>query len=85
MDFLNVAASLGPVAGTVIVVLLFIRFATAYMKSERCHREKLAEECHAVQTKATEATFKAVESIDRSAKIMEKVNITPIRLNGGPR
>ena len=82
MEFLNVMTNIGPVAGTVIVVILFTRFATSYMKNERCHRERLAKECHDVQNKATEATFKAVGAIDKNSEVMEKVNRTLIKMNG---
>lgn len=82
MHMLDVAASLGPVAGTVVVVVLFTRFATSYMKNEREHRTTLAQECHEVQTKATEVTFKAIEAIDKNSDVMDKVNRTLIKLNG---
>ncbi len=82
MELLNIITNLGPVAGTVIVVLLFTRFATSYMKNERCHREKLAEDCHEVQTRATEATFKATGAIEKNSDVLEKVNRTLIRMNG---
>lgn len=82
MELLNIVANLGPVAGTVIVVLLFTRFATSYMKNERFHREKLAKECHEVQTRATEATFKASGAIAKNSDVLEKVNRTLIKLNG---
>lgn len=85
MDFLNVASSLGPVAGTVIVVVLFTRFATTYMKNERFHREKVAKECHDVQEKATEATFKATEAIDQNTTVLNQVCRTLIRMNGDSR
>ncbi len=82
MEFVNALAKLGPVAGTVAVVIIFVRFAGTYMKSERAHREKIADECHAVQKEGTEATFRAVQSIDRNTDVLEKVNVTLIRMNG---
>ncbi len=85
MEPLNLVANLGPVAGTVAVVIIFARLVGAYMKAERCHREKVATECHDVQGKATEATFKAVEAIERNSKVLDEVNITLIRMNGHGR
>ena len=82
MDFVSALAKLGPVAGTVAVVIIFVRFASAYMKNERAHREKIADECHEVQKQATEATFLAVQSIDKNSKVLEQVNVTLIRMNG---
>lgn len=82
MDVVSIVAALGPVAGTVLVVVLFVRFATSYMKNEREHREKLADDCHKVQAKATEATFKAIGSIDNNSEVLEKVNVTLIKMNG---
>ncbi len=82
MELLNIVSNLGPVAGTVVVVVIFARFGSTYMKNERAHREQLARECHEVQSKATEATFKAVQSIDRNSKVLDQVNRTLIRMNG---
>ncbi len=82
MDFVDAFSKLGPVAGTVAVVIIFVKFAGTYMKNERTHREKLAADCHEVQKQATEATFKAVESIDQNSKVLEQVNVTLIRMNG---
>lgn len=75
MHTMDIITNLGPVAGTVVVVILFTRFATTYMKSERCHREKLAVECHAVQRES-------IEVMSRTEKTLENVNRTLIRLNG---
>lgn len=82
MEFISALVQLGPVAGTVVTVIIFVRFASAYMKNERTHRERIAEECHAVQKRATEATFLAVQSMDDTSKVLEKVNVTLIRING---
>ncbi len=82
MEFISALVQLGPVAGTVLTVIIFVRFASAYMKNERLHREKIADECHAVQKEATQATFKAVESLDKNSTVLEKVNVTLIRING---
>lgn len=85
MEFIDALTKLGPVAGTIAVVIIFVRFASGYMKNERHHREKIADECHAVQKRATEATFLAVQSMDKTAKVLERVNVTLIRLNGNYR
>lgn len=85
MEFVEALTNFGPVAGTVATVIIFVRFASAYMKNERCHREKLARECHAGQDKSTEATFKAVEAINRNSKVLTEVNTTLIRMNGRPK
>lgn len=82
MEFISALTQLGPVAGTVVTVIIFLRSINAYMKDERIHRQKLAEECHAVQKQATEATFLAVQSMDKTAQVLEKVNVTLIRMNG---
>ena len=85
MDALNALSTLGPVGGTVIVVIIFVRFASTYMKSERSHREKIATECHEMQRRATEATFKAGQAIEKNSKVIEQVNVTLIRMNGHHR
>ena len=85
MELLEALTKLGPVAGTVLTVIIFVRFASNYMKNERTHRETLARECHAVQQKATEATFKAVEAIDQNSEMLTEVNTTLIRMNGRPK
>ena len=85
MDVLNALSTLGPVAGTVIVVIIFVRFAGTYMKNERCHREKIATECHAAQKQSTEATFKAGQAIEKNSKVLEQVNVTLIQMNGHHR
>ena len=82
MEPTSLISSLGPSAACVVVVLLFLRAGTKYMKNERTHREMVAKQCHDVQTKATEATFKAIETIDRNSKAFEKLNTTLIRMNG---
>ncbi len=82
MDFWDGISKLGPVGGTVAVVIIFIWFAREYMKNERAHREKLAGDCHEVQRQATEATFKAIGSIEKNSAVLEKVNVTLIRMNG---
>lgn len=82
MEFINAFVQLGPVAGTVVTVIIFLRSINAYMRDERTHREKIADECHAVQRQANEATFRAVQSLDKNSKVLEKVNVTLIRMNG---
>lgn len=77
MNAIDLLTNLGPVAGTVVVVLLFTRFATTYMRSERAHREKLSSECHSIQSKS-------LEVMGRTEKTLEQVNRTLIRMNGGP-
>lgn len=63
--------NLGPSAGVVIVVVLFMRFATQHTKADRCHREKLAKECHAVQEKGLEMTSKALVVMTQTEKTLE--------------
>lgn len=82
MELISALVQLGPVAGTVVTVIIFLRSINTYMKDERAHREKIADECHAVQKEATKATFLAVQSMDNTAHVLEKVNVTLIRLNG---
>ena len=82
MDLMNLIGNLGPVAGTVVVVLIFTRVCKTYFEAERRHREKLAADCHAVQAKSTETLYQAREAINRNTEILEKVNVTLIRLNG---
>ena len=85
MELLEALTKLGPVAGTVLTVIIFVRFASVYMKNEHCHREKLARECHTAQDKATEATLRAAEAINRIESVMTEVNTTLIRMNGRPK
>ncbi len=82
MELWKIASNLGPLTGTVVTVIVFLRFLSSYIKDERAHREKLARDCHDVQVKATEATFQAVSSIDRNSKVLDQVNRTLIRMNG---
>ncbi len=69
-----------PVAAAMIVVVFaFLR----YLGGEREHRRKRDESLEAITDRCIQALLKNAEAHGACAKVLEQVNTTLIRINGG--